>query len=62
MNFLRKPHLFLGPCRYLDGRPNGRPLFHQNKQIIHRLENENGWNEDVQIIIQDIDYNLNKKK
>ena len=30
--------------------------------ILRNMENENGWNEDVQIIIQDIDYNLNKKK
>ena len=39
-------------------------FIHSNKlQIILRnMENENGWNEDVQIIIQDVHYNLNKKK
>ena len=30
--------------------------------ILRNMENENGWNEDLQIILHDINYHLNKKK
>ena len=30
--------------------------------ILRNMENENGWNEDLQIVLHDINYHVNKKK